>query len=150
MPTNQFRSILALAAVATLLAANIGLPLVSGDVYPFTSAPMFRDSPRRFCDYRVLDGDGKQLPAGDWLVQRVYDGNPVGYGVGVRPPAVLETEFGVIHDEVIVRRHIERRFSEKGNDRHEFVVIDQDEIGPVNSQQVGVIETKSWRVYRPN
>jgi hypothetical protein len=150
MPTNGLRNPLAQVAVALLLAANIILPLVSGDVYPFTSAPMFRDSPTAYCNYRVSEPDGKQLPAVDWLVQRIYDGNPVGYGVGVRPPAVLEAEFGVIHDEATVRRHIEGRFSEKGNDRHEFVVIEQEIIAPVDSQRLGVIETKTWRVYRPN
>jgi hypothetical protein len=139
-----------MTAVAMLLAANIGLPLVFGDVYPFTSAPMFRDSPKRFCNHRVFDTDGKELPPGDWLVQRIYDGNPVGYGVGVRPPAVLETEFGVVHDEEAVRRHIERRFSDKRNDAHELVFIEQEVIGPVDSQQVDVVETETWRVYRPN
>jgi len=149
MPTNRLRNSLALTAVAMLLAANIVLPLLFGDVYPFTSAPMFRDSPTVFCNYRVLAPDEEELSAGNWLVQRIYDGNSVGYGVGVRPPAVLEAEFGVVHAEATVRRHIERRFSEKGNDRHEFVAIDQDVIGPVNSQQVGVIGTRTWRVYRP-
>ena len=150
MPTSRLQSTLALAAVAALLAANILLPLLFGDVYPFTSAPMFRDSPTRFCNYRVFAPDGRELPSGDWLVQRIYDGNPVGYGVGVRPPAVLEPEFGVVHDEATVQRHIEGRFSEKGNDRHEFVIIKQEVIGPVDLQQVGVLEIETWRMSRPN
>jgi hypothetical protein len=150
MPTTGLGNPLALLAIVALLAANIVLPLVFGDVYPLTSAPMFRDSPARFCNYRVLAPDGKELPASDWLVQRIYDGNPVGYGVGVRPPSVLETEFGVVHDEATVRRHIQGQFFEKGNDRHEFVVIEQEIVGPVDSQRVGMIETETWRVYRPN
>src|SRR3954469_6337007 len=93
----SIRSRLAIAAAAAVLVANVVVPLLWGDVYPFTSAPMFRDSPRQFCNYHVYAADGTELPATDWLVQRVYDGNPVGYGVGVRPPAVLEQEFGVIH-----------------------------------------------------
>ena len=149
MPTNRFRSILALAAVSALLAANIGLPLLFGDVYPFTSAPMFRDSPKRFCSYRVYSPDGQELPDADWQVQRIYDGNPVGYGVGVRPPAILETEFGVIHDEIVWRRHVERQFSKKTNREYEFVEVAKVVVGPVDIEEVGVIRTELWHVYRP-
>src|SRR4051794_30143843 len=84
----------AIASVAALLAANVIVPLLWGDVYPFTSAPMFRESPRQFCNYRVYGPSCEELPLVDWNLQRVYDGNPVGYGVGVRPPPVLEQEFG--------------------------------------------------------
>ena len=44
-PDNQGVSIrprLATAAAAALLAANVIVPFLWGDVYPFTSAPMFR------------------------------------------------------------------------------------------------------------
>src|SRR4051812_46002343 len=95
MDASPRRSRLALAAAALLLAANVVVPALWGDVYPFTSAPMFRDSPARCCGYHVFAPDGRELPAENWLVQRVYDGNPVGYGVGVRPPAVIEQTFGV-------------------------------------------------------
>jgi hypothetical protein len=149
MQTNRFRSTVALISVAALLAANLGVPLIFGDVYPFTSAPMFRDSPREFCNYRVIAPDGRELAAEDWLVQRIYDGNPVGYGVGVRPPAVIESEFGVIHDETHVRRHVERQFGRSGNDRYEFVDVEQEVIGAIDSQHVGVVRTNRWRVDRP-
>ena len=33
---------------------------------------------------------GEPLPSERFLCQRIYDGNPVGYGVGVKPPRVLE------------------------------------------------------------
>ena len=82
-----------LAAAGLLLAANVVVPLLFGDVYPFTSAPMFRDCPGQCANYRVLAADGRELPAEEWLLSRVYDGNPVGYGVGVRPPALNEQAF---------------------------------------------------------
>jgi hypothetical protein len=134
--------------VAALLAANVGLPLIFGDVYPFTSAPMFRDLPQKYCNYRVLAPDGRELPAEDWLVQRIYDGNPVGYGVGVRPPAVLESEFGIIHDEAHVRRHIEQQFARSGNERYEYVNVEQQLIGPIDGRHVGVVRTNRWRIDR--
>jgi hypothetical protein len=135
-------------AAAALLAANVVVPLLWGDVYPFTSAPMFCDSPRQFCNYRVYGADGKELSAADWLVQRVYDGNPVGYGVGVRPPAVIEQQFGVIHDEATVRQHFQRQFAEPPHQQHEFIDVVQEVVGPVDAQHVGVVRTQGWRISR--
>jgi len=132
-----------------LLAANVVIPLVWGDLYPFTSAPMFRDSPRECCNYRVFAADGRELAAEDWLVQRVYDGNPVGYGVGIRPPAVLEQEFGVVHDEAAVRRHIQRQLAEPGHQQHEFVDVEQGVLGPIDAGRVGVVRSERWRIAQP-
>jgi hypothetical protein len=138
-----------MAAAALVLLANIAIPVVFGDVYPFTSAPMFRDSPPRCCNYRVLDATGRELPAEAWLVQRVYDGNPVGYGVGVRPPAVIEERFGVVHDEATVCRHIERQLAELQNRGLESVDVVQEVIGPIDGQHVGVLKRHTWRIGRP-
>src|SRR5690242_16547886 len=120
------RTHFALAAVALLLAANVVVPLVWGDVYPFTSAPMFRDAPICCGNYRVFAPDGRELPAEDWLVQRIYDGNPVGYGVGICPPPVLEGRFGQICDEAAVREHIAAQFKNPNNQNHSYVEVVQE------------------------
>ncbi len=135
-------------AAAALLAASIVVPLIWGDVYPFTSAPMFRDAPREYCNYRVYSMKGKLLDPADWLVQRVYDGNPVGYGVGVKPPPVLEQEFGVIADEAKVREHFQRQLAEPRHAREAFVDVVQEIVGSVDSQHVGVVRTNRWRIGR--
>ena len=145
----HFRSRVAMIAVLILLAANVVVPLLWGDVYPFTSAPMFRDTPTKFCNYRVYSPAGDELAAADWQLQRIYDGNPVGYGVGVRPPPVIEQEFGVIHEEAAVRTHIERQFQRPKNARFDFVEVVQEVIGPIDAQRVGVIETHPWKITRP-
>jgi hypothetical protein len=143
------RSSIALAAVGLLLAANVVVPLVWGDVYPFTSAPMFRDAPVCCCNYRVYAPDGRELPAADWLVQRIYDGNPVGYGVGTCPPAVLEQTFGHVAGEAAVREHIARQFAQPPNRDLPYVEVVQDHIGPTDSQHVGILQTTRWRIERP-
>jgi hypothetical protein len=143
------RSQFALVAVALLLAANVLVPLVWGDVYPFTSSPMFRDTPTCCCNYHVYAPDGRELPAEDWLVQRIYDGNPVGYGVGICPPAVLESEFGKVCDEKTVREHIIAQFKNPNNQNLSYVEVVQDHIGPIDSQHVGIVHTSRWRVERP-
>ena len=146
--TPLSRSRAALVAVAVLLVANIVVPLLWGDVYPFTSAPMFRDCPQRCCNYRVIAADGSELSAEDWLVQRIYDGNPVGYGVGVRPPAVIEQEFGVIHDEATVWRHVQSQLALPRNREHAYVEVEQEVIGPQEGGRVGIVETHRWRIER--
>jgi hypothetical protein len=148
MKSVSTRSRIGLWAGAALLLGNVVVPLIWGDVYPFTSAPMFRDAPRQFANYRVYSAERKEFEPADWLVQRVYDGNPVGYGVGVRPPPVLELQFGVVHDEATVREHFQRQLAEPRHSQHEYVDVVQEVIGPVDSQHVGAVRTNRWRVER--
>jgi hypothetical protein len=155
--TNR-RDVIGIVAVGLLLAANAVVPLVWGDIYPFSSAPMFRDAPTRYANYRVYDPQGNELPsrhyaldkdktADPFLVGRVYDGNPVGYGVGIarrrcwsrssascttrRPCGGISRRAHPAGEcEVSVRR---RR---AGGDR------------AIDGQRVGIIETKKWRIDR--
>jgi hypothetical protein len=138
-----------MSAVGCLLIANVVVPLLGGDIYPFTSAPMFRDSPSQCCNYKVLAADGRELNLRDWRLERVYDGNPVGYGVGVRPPPILETQFGSVHDEATLRKHVERQFGEPVNQEHPFVDVIQEVIGPTGGQRLGVVRQQRWRIERP-
>ncbi len=147
MDTTQSSPRGSLIAAGVLLAANVAIPLVFGDVYPFTSAPMFRDCPERCCNYRVFAPDGRELPADAWLVQRVYDGNPVGYGVGMRPPGVIEHRFGAVADQAAVREHIQRQLAQPQHAPHPYVEVVQEIIGPLgDGQRVGVVQTNRWRV----
>jgi len=139
---------LSLIAAGLLLTANVVVPLVFGDVYPFTSAPMFRDCPSTCCNYRVVLPDGKEAPAADWLVQRIYDGNPVGYGVGLHPPAVLEQQFGLTHEESAIRQHFERQLAWPECKYSDIEVV-QDVIGPTANGRVGVVDSRRWQIARP-
>jgi hypothetical protein len=149
MVQAQWRSRAAMLAAGVLLAANIVIPLIGGDVYPFTSAPMFREGGDRCCNYRVYSPEGRELPAENWLVQRIYDGNPVGYGVGVVPPEVIEQKFGAVPEVVAVWPHIQRQFPRDGNRQYAYVEVEQDVLGPVDEQRVGVMKTNRWRIDRP-
>ena len=150
MTMTSARSILPLVPVGMFLAAHVVVPLLWGDVYPFTSAPMFRDRPERYCDYHVYAPGGAELPQEEWLVQRVYDGNPVAYGVGVKPPAVIEQRFGTVHDEQMVREHLLRQFSRKEGSRPEFITAEQEVFGPRADGTIGEVESHLWRITRPS
>jgi hypothetical protein len=135
-------------AAGGLLLASVLVPLVWGDVYPFTSAPMFRDNPRQCCNFRVFAPDGTELPAEDWLCHRVYDGNPLGYGVGLQPPAIVERQFGAVCSESDLRRHFQEQLARPEYRRFEYVEIVQEVIGPVDEERVGVVETRRLRIER--
>ena len=141
---------LPLIAVGLFLAAHVVVPLVWGDIYPFTSAPMFRDRPGQYCNYHVFATDGTELPQEDWLVQRVYDGNPVGYGVGIRPPGVIEQEYGVVHSEEQVRAHILDRLTHDSANRHFAVTVEQRVFGPRDEGTIGLLKTNTWHVSLPS
>ena len=145
----QLRDKIALATAGVFLLLNMVVPVVWGDIYPFTSGPMFRDAPTRYCNYYVFGPDGKPLDPETFLVHRIYDGNPVGYGVGIKPPAVLE-EFGVVRDEAYCRAHLLKHLSSEANRQYRFVEIVQEVIGPVDDQRVGVVRTDRWRVENPH
>ena len=146
------RSVSSLVVVGLFLGAHVVVPLVWGDIYPFTSAPMFRDRPAQYCNYRVLAPDGTELPQEDWLVQRVYDGNPVGYGVGVKPPTVIEQEFGVVHDEQLVRQHILKQFAKQSASVRNlpYVEVVQESFGPQQDGTIKQVKLRRWRFAPPS
>jgi hypothetical protein len=144
---SSLKSPLPFVAVGIFLTAHIVVPLVWGDLYPFTSAPMFRDSPTQYCNYHVFAPDGSELPQEDWLVQRVYDGNPFGYGVGITPPAVIEQEFGAVHDGATVRAHLERQFTTVRNREYDLVDVQQEVFGPNDEGSIERMSVTRWHVH---
>jgi hypothetical protein len=150
---------LALACGALFIAANMLVPLTLGDVYPFTIAPMFRDAPRAYCNYRVYSLDGELLadnstrrvdPPGKpdpFLIRRYYDGNPAGLGVGVCPPKCLDCgQFGGVQSPEEVRKHFQRAL----HTMPELTAIDveQEVVGPIGDWRVGAVKTHRYRIER--
>lgn len=136
---------LELASAMAFAACTVVLPVVVGDCYPFTTAPMFRDSPRLYCRYEVLDPQGVPLLLGDFELQRNYDGNPVGLGAGIRPPPTLD-EFGTAPDEAALRAHVARLLGERFAGLPHVDVV-QTVIGPVDARHVGTIRQSRVRVH---
>jgi hypothetical protein len=131
-------------AIGLFLLANLIVPLTAGELYPFTIAPMFSDRPVQYCDYRVWAPDGTELPLQDFELQRNYDGNPVGMGAGVQPPPTLD-EFGTAPDETTLRRHVGRVLQHK-HAHLAYVDVQQEVIGPIDADRVGVIHSIRIRI----
>ena len=128
------------------VAVNLIVPMLCDDLYPFTSAPMFRDHPRQYCNYSVFAPEGNELPAADFLVQRVYDGNPPGVGVGIAPPPVLEQVFGTVADRRQVSQHVRKILSKRSD--LSSVVVGQDVFGPSPTGQIERTAVHRWTVQR--
>lgn len=136
---------LALTSAVTFGICNLLLSITFGDLYPFTITPMFRDSPRLYTKYQVLDPKGVQLPLRDFELQRNYDGNPLGQGAGVRMPPSLD-EFGTAPNTTVVKAHISSILRERFSGL-QYVDVVQTVIGPLDAQKVGVIRETRFRVH---
>ena len=104
------RSQIALGAVGALLLANALAPLIWGDVYPFTSAPMFRDSPQlatflRFIVEASLDGDRDRVKGYTIGVEAL--GRPESFDPQIDPTVRVEA--------TRLRRTLERYYAGPGS-----------------------------------
>lgn len=81
--------------VLLFLLLNLVLPFVVEEVFPVTTAPMFRDNPHQYCEFTVFGPEGESLELEPFGLHRVYDGNPAGYGSG-RLAAPSLDRFGIV------------------------------------------------------
>ena len=79
---KRFRP-LELVFCAAFVILNIAVPMTYGEIYPFSTSPMFSDQPEHYCTYEVFSISGDRLDEQDYGLHLVYDGNPVGLGVGI-------------------------------------------------------------------
>ncbi len=81
--------------VAAFIVVNLVVPFTIGELYPFSTSPMFCDQPTKYCTYEVVDADGDQVDLKRLGLHLVYDGNPPGLGVGIVPSPTLHA-FGEV------------------------------------------------------
>ena len=130
--------------IVVLVLCMVGLPPIVGEIFPFTSAPMFRDRPEVYCDYTVTSPKGEALALRNFQLQRNYDGNPSGMGAGVKPAPTLD-RFGVVPDIDAVRRHVRKRLR-VAHPELAFVDVQQRVVGAVDSDRVGLVRETTIRV----
>jgi hypothetical protein len=135
-----------LLAVGLFCAAGLAGPLFFQDLYPFSQAPMFADAPRCYCRYAVLDPAGRPLPPGEFGLGRDYWGNPVGVGVGFRPPPTVD-RFGQVAPREAVTAAVREGLA--GRADLGFVDVVQEVVGPLGDGGVGVVRSGRWRVSNP-
>ncbi len=135
-----------LIAVGIFVAVNLIAPLVLGERYPFTVSPMFSDQPSQYCTYEVTDAAGQPLDPQTFGLHLVYDGNPPGLGMGIKPAETLHG-FGEVPNESTVRGHVEAVMQEQNLPgpvivSQHCVRCDEEHRRPVSTQ-------RSWTIERP-
>lgn len=138
-------STITLIVAGIFVAANLIVPVVWGEVFPFTCAPMFCETPQHYCNYRVFGPDGQELSAVEGKCERFYNGNPLGMGVGIVPPRSID-QFGVAHDDVKVREHAEHLLSL--HPEWPSVEIEQEVITTLPDGSVGRERIDRWKFDR--
>jgi len=136
-------------AVIVILLANLLGPLVIGERFPFTISPMFRQEPTCYSEFSVRGPEGQSLALNRFALQRVYDGNPVGLGVGIQPPPTLD-EFGRVPTREELLEHFASLPPSAWGDLS-YVEVEVTAIGDIDGRHVGKIEDRSYevRVDRP-
>jgi len=132
--------------IATFLLLNVLIPLLIVDLYPFSRAPMFADAPQLYCSYQLFDPRGNPLDVLDFGLHRNYWGNPVGEGVGFKPPHSVD-QFGIIGDPEEITPHVQNRLRQWPE--LAYVEVLQEVIGDEDGRRVGVIRKRRWRVENP-
>ena len=128
------------------LGLNLCAPVVFGERFPFTIAPMFCDEPSCYCEYEVRDAEGKPVELAELRMQRVYDGNPVGLGVGIEPPATLD-QFGVVPTREEVTEHLLKQMD--AWPETPFLSVEMTVVGATDDNHVGPVKTDQFIVERP-
>lgn len=128
--------------IGFILVGLLG-PIILGERYPFSIAPMFCQQPTCYCEYTIFDPSGEPIELHRFQLQRVYDGNPEGMGVGIKPPATLD-QFGSVPTEEQLIEHMQG--IDGAWEDLPFVDVVVDVIGDLEGVRVGRIEDRSFRV----
>jgi hypothetical protein len=136
-----------LAAFALFCLANLLIPLVITDLYPFSRAPMFADAPQRYCEYTATGSDGETLELAALGLDRNYWGNPLGVGVGYHPSPSADV-FGDVPSQERIAAWVRERL--RAFPTLSWVEVKQTVIGPIDSQRIGEMESNIWRVENPH
>lgn len=113
---------LEIAAVVAFVVLNLAAPFVLGEMYPVTVSPMFCDQPTQYCTYEVFDENGKPLDREQLGLHLVYDGNPVGLGMGIKATPTMH-KFGEVPTIEEVKLHVRRAAGVAGKNSGSIRVV---------------------------
>lgn len=131
-----------LVAAGLFVAIQLIAPFTLGERYPFTISPMFQDQPGEYCLYEVLGPEGERLDPRPWGLHLVYDGNPPGLGVGLRPTPTLHS-FGEVASEAEIAEWIQPRLKAQGREQ---VTVRQTVVRPAGYRLTE--ESREWTISR--
>jgi hypothetical protein len=135
-------------AILFFVTANLVVPLVKVELYPFSRFPMFAGAPRQLVIYRVTDPFGRELPARDFGLELNPDDNPPTVGHGFLPLPTLN-ELGAMPDGNSVAAWVQARLAAAGTSPA-FVDIVGEVYGPTPEGSFGLVANEAWRIRNPH
>lgn len=131
-----------LTFVVVFIGLHILVPMFYGEIFPFTVSPMFSDQPSQYCTYELFDSEDEPVRLESFGLHLVYDGNPPGLGVGIKPQPTLH-EFGAVPEQEEIAQHIRQRMQNDESLPRSVKVV-QNIVSPSGHQ----LETKKrcWQV----
>ena len=147
---KQFKCLLAIVCL------QVVVPFFVDELYPFSAATMFAYPLNQVATYEVVTPDGETLGARSFGLQINNPHDPplktMGrYGYGrVLPSTIQQTgsaPYGNIASEQELTRHVQSRLLNMTY--LPYVTVTQSVLGPRNKHQVGITQTKSFKIMNP-
>ena len=123
-PMHQIKRTKESLAVVAFVVFSVAAPFLLGEMYPVTVSPMFCDKPTQCCTYRIVGHDGHEVDPELFGLHLVYDGNPVGLGMGIKPTPTLH-DFGEVPGISEVEDHVREIVDQKGIECGESIKVTQ-------------------------
>jgi len=125
-------------AVAIVLLGQICIAPWAIDLFPFSSFPMFSDSPKTLLEYQFFSPQGEILSPEQFGMVSSYVANPSPKLSRKLPYQSLEQ----MSLEDIFQAVRERRVKEQG-----VVIVNRRVLGALDEKTVGIVSEDSWRVF---
>ena len=148
---KQFRCLL------VVVVLQISVPFVVHELYPFSAATMFAYSLDQVAVYSVVAPDGERLSRRSFGLQINNPHDPpvmtLGrYGYGRMSPSTIQQRgsaapYGNVASRQDVFRQVQSRLLTMPH--LPYVRVTQSVLGPLDSQQVGVMRKQTWKVMNP-
>ena len=133
---------------AAFLIVNALFPLSRRELYPLATPRLFADAPKVYCEYEILDENGKALPQVWFGLQRQYYGlegytvaDPEPHEGALKNPETID-RLGVVPTRLEIAAMVESRIAERDL---QAVTIRQRVFGAVDDNRVGLTAEREWR-----
>jgi len=134
------------AAVLLYVVANLTVPFVFLEFYPFTTVPLFTGAPRYYCRYEIETWAGVRHPPRHFALHRTDLGDKRGWPTGLRKHWGFN-RFGVVPSERELAQHLRSALPQFPWMRG--VTVTQHVYG-ADGNGVGKVKTVTVRVENPH
>ena len=132
-----------LRVIALFCAVNLAVPLFVAELFPFSRFWLFADAPQQYAVYEIRSDQGQRIAPWQMGLQRNYNGAQPYESYGRRLLPSID-RFGEVATEEDVRAQV--RAALVAYPALSGVLVRQTVIGAINGDNIGIVETKLWRI----